>query len=291
MKEAADILKEAQKQKDEEFQHMKEQLKKAEKELQLLRRLRTAFQRNKSLKEKKESLELVWRLGIRVVTPPGDSASEVIQRVYGFIQFAVKSNRSLGEESTAPSIHTYKKTFKSVKQILGKIIVSQDTKLEVLQCKPGVSFKIQCITTKDFEQRLTIFHGIHFQEAVANLRKCLEMEDDQKRKYEVTSFCSSQTLKDIKKQLSDHGVLKGSSSDIKCERHDSMQCSWYCGEHDLFFCKSCKEKNHRSCFGLKKIEERKKIRELKLNRCNLQPQNLDLKSPLFARYQWLCSHW
>ncbi|XP_053387590.1 uncharacterized protein LOC128551145 isoform X2 [Mercenaria mercenaria] len=215
-----------------------------------MRQLRSAFQRDSRLEEKKELLELVLRLGIRVVTPMGESASEVIQRVHGFIQYAVKHS---GEDSIPPTVHTYKKTYKSVQQILGKIFVSQDTQVEVLQDQSDVSFKINCISSKDLEKRLTIYHGVDFQEAIADLQKSLETEDERKRKYDVETCCSSQNLKNITKQLSDHGVLNGSCTDFRCERHDGTQCSWYCGEHEMFFCKSCKETNHRSCFGLNKL--------------------------------------
>ncbi|XP_053387325.1 uncharacterized protein LOC123541673 [Mercenaria mercenaria] len=201
MKEAADTFKEAQKQRVQEVQHLKEKLKKAEEELQVLRQLRSAFQRDSRLEEKKELPELVLRLGIRVVTPLGASASEVIQRVHGFIQYAVKNNRISEEDSIPPIVHTYKKTYKSVQQILGKIFVSQDTKVEVLQDQSDVSFKIKCISLKDFEKRLIIYRGVHFQEAKVDLQKSLETEDERKWKYDVETCCSSQSLKNITKQL------------------------------------------------------------------------------------------
>ncbi|XP_053390283.1 uncharacterized protein LOC128553190, partial [Mercenaria mercenaria] len=184
------------------------------------------------------------RLNIRVVMPLGESASEVIQRVHGFIQYAVKNNRIFGEDSIPPIVHTYKKTYKSVQQILGKIFVSQDTQVEVLQDQSDVSFKINCISSKDLAQRLTIYHGVDFQEAIADLQKSLETEEERKWKYDVETCCISQNLKDITKQLNDSGVLNGSCTDLRCERHDGTQCSWYCREHGKFFCKSCKETNH-----------------------------------------------
>ncbi|XP_053390281.1 uncharacterized protein LOC128553188 [Mercenaria mercenaria] len=255
MKEAADMFKEAQKQRDQEVQHLNEKLKKAEEELQVIRQLRSAFERDSRLEEKEELLVLVLRLGIRVVTPVGESASEIIQRVLWFIQYAAKNNRILREDSIPPIFHTFKKTYKSVQQILGKIFVSQDTPVEVMQDQSDVSFKINCISSKDLETRLTIYHGVDFQEAIADLQKSLETEDERKRKYDVDTCCSSQNLKNITKQLFDHGVMNGSCTDFRCERHDGTQCSWYCGEHEKFFCKSCKETNHRSCFGLNKLGE------------------------------------
>ncbi|XP_053391472.1 uncharacterized protein LOC128554247 isoform X2 [Mercenaria mercenaria] len=240
---------------DQEVQHLNEKLKKAEEELQVIRQLRSAVQRDSRLEEKEELLELVLRLGIRVVTPMGESASEVIQRVHEFIQYTVKNKKIFREDSIPPTVQTYKKTYKSVQQILGKIFVSQDTQVDLLQDQSDVSFKINCISSKDLGKRLTIYHGVDFQEAIADLQKSLETEDERKRKYDVETCCSSQNLKNITKQLSDHGVLNGSYTDFRCERHDGTQCSWYCGEHEKFFCKSCKETNHRSCFGLNKLGE------------------------------------
>ncbi|XP_053390284.1 uncharacterized protein LOC128546240 [Mercenaria mercenaria] len=53
MKEAADAFKEAHKQRDQEVQHLNEKLKKAEEELQVMRQLISAFQRDSPLEEKK----------------------------------------------------------------------------------------------------------------------------------------------------------------------------------------------------------------------------------------------
>jgi hypothetical protein len=35
------------------------------------------------------------------------------------------------------------------------------------------------------------------------------------------------------------------TGEIMCDKHDGTVSTWYCTEHDKFFCKSCMEKEHR----------------------------------------------
>ncbi|XP_060567581.1 uncharacterized protein LOC132726292 [Ruditapes philippinarum] len=44
--------------------------------------------------------------------------------------------------------------------------------------------------------------------------------------------------------------------DIMCEKHDGTISAWLCIDHAISFCKSCMEKEHRKCPGLRKCTER-----------------------------------
>ncbi|XP_060583612.1 uncharacterized protein LOC132739820 [Ruditapes philippinarum] len=44
--------------------------------------------------------------------------------------------------------------------------------------------------------------------------------------------------------------------DIMCEKHDGTISTWLCIDHAISFCKSCMEKEHRKCSGLRKRTER-----------------------------------
>ncbi|XP_060564704.1 uncharacterized protein LOC132723913 [Ruditapes philippinarum] len=101
-------------------------------------------------------------------------------------------------------------------------------------------------TKEEIEKMKKDVRATALQEVTELLEAALSQKDEEFRQ-------AHEELKDVE---SETGIKT-------CETHDGTECTWYCTDHNIFFCKSCMEKNHRSCSRLVKLRKRIPNKELK----------------------------
>ncbi|XP_045159431.1 uncharacterized protein LOC123524897 isoform X2 [Mercenaria mercenaria] len=239
MNELAEKVDEAEKQNRIKLQHLEEQLKKKEKELQLMRDFRSSTLL-KCAQTEKVPFEL--KLHIRVVGSTGLTVAEGRQRIFESMKEYVASYMN-SQEQPIKSID------QSVYCLLGYITNIKDCKIaDVFNVESSVDIKVYCFTCKAIEEFLKLINGNEFQKETIELRKRLETLERIKA-CDVLASCSSASLESTRTRLH----IRSSTSFFACDNHQVTQCTWYCSDHDKFFCSTCRDSHHRTCVGLKMI--------------------------------------
>ncbi|XP_045195203.2 uncharacterized protein LOC123550852 [Mercenaria mercenaria] len=244
MSEAAEKVKEAHKQNMVKLQQLEEKLKFAEQELRLMHGVRAASLEKPHTKA--EEVPFSFELHISVVGPTFETM-QANQRVYQAVaQYVAKHKFKPGER-----IHS---ADKSVYQLLACLSAIKDLHIvDMLKFESSAGLKIHCLTCEATGEFLKALNGSEFQQQVMMLRKCLLIEKEMAKPYDVVASCSSASLEDIRKRLPDKGIDKGLTNVFICEEHDGTHCEWYCSDHGKVCCLHYKDKYHRSCVGMKQV--------------------------------------
>ncbi|XP_053389255.1 uncharacterized protein LOC128552251, partial [Mercenaria mercenaria] len=265
--ELAEKVKEADKQNHMKVQKLEEQLTHKEKELQLMIAFRSTHMKGTESKDPKVPFQLDFH--IRVIGSSGETITEGRQRIYDSMKdFVANYNH---DKPTAPIYASDQSTDQSVRRILGYITNIEGCHMkEVLETKISAYIEIHCFTCDAFSQFLKYINGNELQEETQLLRKCLQIKD-KITAYDVIASCSSENIENTRKRL----------HNFTCDIHQGTQCTWYCSDHDKFFCSACKDSDHRSCVGLKQVvSERsygKQNQRLAVNR-KLGDYNIQIKN-------------
>ncbi|XP_053389221.1 uncharacterized protein LOC128552215, partial [Mercenaria mercenaria] len=221
--ELAEKIEEAEKQNYMKVQELEQQLKMTEKDLQLMRDLRSTPAKNKP----KDPFKL--ELHIQVNGPTGETSTEGNRRIY-------QTMKKYVERIETPINATDESVYRLLRYIsrLKGCKTGDDLKIE-----KSAYIKIHCLTCEAIERFLKLINGNEFQEEVVALRKCLEREEHIKI-HNVMVCCSSESIENTRKRLYDRGPPRG----FTCSNHKGTQCTWYCSDHDIFCCSTCKDLGH-----------------------------------------------
>ncbi|XP_053390275.1 uncharacterized protein LOC128553182, partial [Mercenaria mercenaria] len=231
MGEVAVKVKEAMKQTNIKQQELEEKLKRTEEELQLLRDLRSKSTESEESTHSTEPFEM--ELHIRVVGPTGETSTEGNQRICN----SMKGDNTRLNINTEAHVHS---TNQSVHHLFGYINTIKGCKIvDVLNTDVSVNIKIHCFTRKAIADFLKSINGNEFQRETSVLRECLERLEHING-HDVVASCSSESIDNTRKRLDKRGV----TTDFTCGNHQGTQCTWYCSDHDTFFCSACKDSDH-----------------------------------------------
>ncbi|XP_053395679.1 uncharacterized protein LOC123524789 [Mercenaria mercenaria] len=292
--ELAEKIDEAKKQNHIKVQQLEEQLKHKEKELQLMHAFRSTHMKSTESKDHKVPFQL--ELHIRAIGSSGETIAEGRHCIYDSMKNFVANYSQ--DKPAAPMTSSDKSADQSVRRILGYITNIKGCKIikEVIETENSAYIKIHCFTCDAIDQFLKYINGNELQKETDELRKCLKIKNEIEA-HDVIASCSSECIENTRKRLHNRGL----TTDFICDIHQGTQCTWYCSDHDKFFCSTCKDSKHRSCVGIKQVvsersyekQNQSLVVKRKIGKYNVQIKNLfmnrDDNDKGYCRIYSICS--